>query len=491
MGILTKRIVESKARAVEARGSKLAENANADNLKSKLIESASVALDTEFNKYGNLRTLLESGNNIDMDRAALTVEKMRSQQRYLENAKATMTEATITAGFQNLIPKLLDIVAIFYPEMIQNWVCDAQPIDAQISGVYVLKPIYEDTADGVNAGDEVFRKLTKHASYASERRYKALSYTSESNSTCTFDSADLPLRPGTVKLLLADSGAGTETVVGQDDGLGNIAGDGSLKGTVNYETGVISLTAGAVDNLTAQANVDTEVNIDHNRKIKLKIDNIPVKAEPHILQADYSVESALAANAHLGVNVAEQVAGIMGGELKRERDQRITKLMFNNTTVEDDLKFDLTVPQGISKTVHFADFNLGIDLARSQIQEAMGRGDVDFIIAGTKVTNVISAIPGFVSSNAKKPVGSYFFGTLDNGAVSVVKSFDVPADCYIVGYKGYTTGDSALIVADWIPFYTAPELQLPSMRNQQGVASFYALHVNNKDYWKRSQVTAG
>lgn len=382
--------------------------------------------------------------------------------------------------------ELYDNILVFYPEMIQNWVADAQPIDAQISGVFVLKPIYDTDADGVTAGEEVFRNLTDHASYASERRYMAMNYTSATDSKCTF--TELPLRPGTVKLLLAEDGV--ETVVAQDDGLGNIVGDDGMTGTVDYETGEVELTAGAVDELTAQANLDTEVNIDSNRKIKLKIDNIPVKAEAHILQADYSVESALAANAHLGVNVADQVAGIMGGELKRERDQRITKLMFNNTTISTNLNFSLTVPQGISKTVHYADFNLGIDLARSEIQTTMGRGDVDFILAGTQVCNVISAIPGFVSSNAKKPVGSYFYGTLDNGSVNVVKSFDVPANCYIVGYKGYSTGDSALIVADWIPFYTAPELQLPSMRNQQGVASFYALHVNNKDYWKRAQVTA-
>lgn len=109
MGVISKRIVESKQAVVEARAGKVAEQAA--SLKGKLIESASVALDTEFNKYGNLRALLESGNRIDQDRAALTVSRMKSQRAYIENAKMTMTEATITAGFQNLIPKLLDIVA--------------------------------------------------------------------------------------------------------------------------------------------------------------------------------------------------------------------------------------------------------------------------------------------------------------------------------------------------------------------------------------------
>ena len=110
MGVISKIVKESKTRQVEARANKLAENSHG-GLKAKLIENASRALDTEFNKYGNLRTMLESASQIDRDRAALTVEKMFSQRAYINNAKETMTEATITAGFQNLIPKLLDIVA--------------------------------------------------------------------------------------------------------------------------------------------------------------------------------------------------------------------------------------------------------------------------------------------------------------------------------------------------------------------------------------------
>lgn len=104
MGVISK-MVETKAKVAGAAKESVTE------LKSRLFESASRALDTEFKKYDNLRSMLESSNQVDRDRAALTVEKMYSQRRYIENAKMTMTEATITAGFQNLIPKLLDLVA--------------------------------------------------------------------------------------------------------------------------------------------------------------------------------------------------------------------------------------------------------------------------------------------------------------------------------------------------------------------------------------------
>lgn len=374
--------------------------------------------------------------------------------------------------------------------MIQTWIADAQPIDAMISGVYVLKPIYQDTADGVVAGDEIFKTKTDHASYASEYRYStAVVKTGGSSNELnyTFPAACLPLRPGSVVLFKVATD-GSQVVVATDNGAGVLSG-AATSGTVNYATGECkATTTDDGTSFTYKANVDTEVNVDNNRKVKLVIDNIPVKAEPFILQADYSVQSALAANAHLGITVGDQLADIMGGVLKRERDQRLTMLMKDNTTKNADLQFSRTVPSGVSKSVHFADFNLMVDLARSEIQNAMTRGDVDFVLAGWEASNVISAIPGFVAAEKRAPVGSYLFGTLDNGRVAVIKSFDIAKDEYIFGYKGYTTGDSAVIVADWIPLYTAPELQKPNMQNSQGVASFYAMHVNNTGYWKRSSL---
>ena len=371
--------------------------------------------------------------------------------------------------------------------MIQNWIADLQPIDAEISAVFTIKPIFSNTADGVTAGQEIFRNKTTHASYASEERYLSIGTGDGTKVTFTGTFTELPLRNYGVQISVNDE------VVAEGDGMGNIAGDG-VTGTINSTTGAVSVTftTAPADSaaIVAKADVDTEINLDSNRKVEIKIQNLPVRATPHILQASYSVQSAAAAQSHLGVNIQQQAADIMGGVLKRERDQKLSDLMLANATLKTDLNFLKTVPTGISRTMHYADFALNIDAARSMIQNAMTRGDVDFILAGYEATNVISAIPSFEKSDARSPVGSYLYGYLDNRTIAVIKSQDIPSTGFVIGYKGYTVGDSAVIVADWIPLYTAPELQKPNMNNEQGVASFYGVKLNNIGYWVKGGLTA-
>jgi hypothetical protein len=83
MGVISKMVKESKEKVLETKAVNAAKGA--EGLKASLIESASRALDTEFNKYGNLRELLESANQIDNDRAALTVFSY-------ENARSLFTK---------------------------------------------------------------------------------------------------------------------------------------------------------------------------------------------------------------------------------------------------------------------------------------------------------------------------------------------------------------------------------------------------------------
>jgi len=45
----------------------------------------------------------------------------------------------------------------------------------------------------------------------------------------------------------------------------------------------------------------------------------------------------------------------------------------------------------------------------------------------------------------------------------------------VFGFKGYMTGDSATILAEWIPMYFSPVFQGPTLVNSQG--AFAALNT--------------
>jgi len=47
---------------------------------------------------------------------------------------------------------------IFYPNMITPLFTDLQVLDRQTGEIFVIRPIYTNTAAGVTAGDEIFLK---------------------------------------------------------------------------------------------------------------------------------------------------------------------------------------------------------------------------------------------------------------------------------------------------------------------------------------------
>jgi len=56
------------------------------------------------------------------------------------------------------------------------------------------------------------------------------------------------------------------------------------------------------------------------------------------------------------------------------------------------------------------------------------------------------------------------------------------ADHVIFGFKGYQLGDSAIVLAEWIPLYFTPTFQAPDLKNHRGAMSFYDLFLNKPEY---------
>ena len=60
---------------------------------------------------------------------------------------------------------------------------------------------------------------------------------------------------------------------------------------------------------------------------------------------------------------------------------------------------------------------------------------------------------------------------------------------YVIGYKGYMPGDSATVLAEWIPLYFTPVFQSADLTGERGVMSMYDLFVNEAGYYRRGMVT--
>ena len=288
------------------------------------------------------------------------------------------------------------------------------------------------------------------------------------------------VRPSTITITTTLDGASEKTTA-VDDGNGNIVGVDVSAGTIDYVTGDISVTFGtAVDDgvdVDVEYCYDSEKNCGEKiRSVEYDMGTTPVVAKIHPLTFKYSVAGALAAKAHLAIDTNETLAELSAQYIKNERDEYLVKLIDGAASAQASLDFDATPSAGFSKQSKYAEIELKLDEAESLIQNINGRGGVDWVLCGRNAANVMRNMRGFQAAPNKAPIGSHVIGTVRDGTVTIVKSLTLDADTMIFGYKGYMAGDSATILAEWIPVYFTPTFQSPRPI-QRARRNVYVRHV--------------
>ena len=208
--------------------------------------------------------------------------------------------------------------------------------------------------------------------------------------------------------------------------------------------------------------------------------------------SSYSVASALVANAHMALDVDELISNELAGTIRWERDLALIKKVSEAAERKPELVFDCSA-NGTNLTLkqRYNAYDVMVSTARGLIQEAMGRGAVEYmIVSATEGLTIVENIDGFVAApEAKKPVGPYLAGTLRDGTVSVIAvpyvngaNAPLAADEVVFGFKGFQMGDAAVVLAEWVPLYFTPTFQAPNLKNHKGCLSFYDLFINQPKY---------
>ena len=470
----------------------------------------------------NLLKGLQSGDKETAYKAATLTQIMENTAEYTmkmdginllkEDAygaqSATNAVSLLSPGVATLTPQVLDIVNIFYPQMIANYVADIQALDRQTGQIFTIKTRYSQKAAGVEAGDIVFEEPTD-GTYSSEYMgfpsVKMTDYEVEVSPSTKLDSvegASVKVRAGSFIVRLAgkevarDYGNGSAKLDGKNTGKYNVIGRG-ISGTIDAQTGEASLkfdaemyaeakTHGAM--LTFEAAYDTETDVDLIRKVQFDIPNQSVTAKEHPLMSSYSVAASLVMNAHLAIDTDELISNQIAGTIRWERDLTLIQAVSAAAAYNPDLTFDCAA-NGTNLTLQqrYSSFTTTVSSARGYIQEVAGRGTVEFIICSArKGLPVIEQIEDFKAApESKKPIGPYLAGTLREGTIAVIAvpySTTLNEDDVIFGFKGFQLGDSAIILAEWVSLYFTPTFQGPNLKNHKGALSFYDLFVNKADY---------
>ena len=102
-------------------------------------------------------------------------------------------------------------------------------------------------------------------------------------------------------------------------------------------------------------------------------------------------------------------------------------------------QFDRTPPSGVSYFEHKQTFKDVLAHAESNLLDNAGRGTVNTLVAGRRVAELMSTLPGFVKLSDGSTVGAHIYGTLD-GIVVVRAPHDgiLDSNTCLCLYKGQT-----------------------------------------------------
>lgn len=467
----------------------------------------------------NLVKGLESESKEAKYAAATLVQLIENTANYVREADGkdilkedvnTTATSLLSPGVASLTPQLVDIVNVFYPMMVANYIADIQALDRQSGQIFTIKTRYVENAAGVQAGDIVFEKATDGTyssegviSYAETAVQASVTMTPAGGALTADATHTVVVRAGSFivrmngKEIARDYGLDTKL-----DGVGGtyvVIGKG-VSGTLNAQTGVATLAFDmamfdAAAKVTAEASYDTETDEDLIRKVQFDIPNQPILAKEHPLMSSYSVAAGLVMNAHLAIDTDELISNQLAGTIRWERDLALIKAVSAAAKADAALTFDCSGNgENLTLQQRYSSYTTVVSTARGLIQEAAGRGTVDFIIVSAQQgLPIVEQIEGFKAApEAKKPVGPYLAGTLREGTINVIAvpySTTLPADQVIFGFKGFQLGDSAIVLAEWVPLYFTPTFQAPNLRNHKGALSFYDLFVNKAEYLVKGAIS--
>lgn len=511
MSILTK--IEDKDKAVKARSERV--NAGVAHAAQVLHESSL------GRRCPNLLKGIESESAEAKYQAATLVQLMENTAEYVQKMDginllteadaygnaATNAVSLLSPGVTSLTPKVVDIVNVFYPQMCGQYIADIQALDRQSGQIFTIKTRYSQKAAGVEAGDIVFEEPTD-GTYTSEYvGYKPAAMNEEGvveadPSSALPNEASVKVRAGSFIVRVAgkevarDYGNGSAKVDGVNNSKYGIFGRGvsgeldaqTGKATVKFDKEMFADAITAKAAVSFEAAVDTETDVDLIRKIQFDIPNTPILAKEHPLMSSYSVAASLVMNAHLAIDTDELIANQIAGTIRWERDLLLIKSVSDAAVINPFLNFDCAGNgENLTLQQRYSAFTTHVSAARGIIQETAGRGTVEFIICSAKEgLTVIEQMEDFKAApESKKPIGPYLAGTLREGTINVIAvpyTKTLAADEVIFGFKGFQLGDSAIILAEWVPLYFTPTFQAPNLKNHKGALSFYDLFINKPEY---------
>lgn len=445
----------------------------------------------------------DAGLGIDDDHLkAQTAVMMENARKWM----STMDEATLSLTTGGYRDHIYPIIRAAFPNNPINEIVAVQPQQRKNGTIYWLNYVVGKTRGQFKRGETLFdanNGWSGKTGFTDEKISGEALGNSAAAAGQSATLAETPVRPGEVELTIAQ---GTGIVV-RDNGNGVFtlvsAGGTGLTlsaGTVNYQTGAVSLTfSGALAGasaMTADYGVDLESQLNLP-EIDVEMQSTGVTARRRPISMRISMESMQDFQSEMGMDPAQLIVQGAAQALLADTGAEVVKDLWDMAGAAV-ASFDITPSVGLGRAEHFRDINYPINLGSGAITDATQRAEATFMIVDQNALNVLKTVgaPQFIPAPGmtSKSQGLVFVGTFDGLKVFRFKFMSTfPGAAakgnILLGYKGDEFWDSGYVWAPYQQLYTNGPDERADLTRRQAWAMRYAKKKINTNMYKRIGLT--
>lgn len=224
--------------------------------------------------------------------------------------------------------------------------------------------------------------------------------------------------------------------------------------------------------------------------VNAEIKSLPLVAKARRVAVYYSQIAAFQAKQDYGFDLGDQLAEKACGQLAYEIDTEITDLLIETAGASlDELKFNKTVPTGISKAQHYESFLETIDAASTEVYNRTKRFSPNYMLCARDVLQVLGFINGWKAASAAHINGPYLAGSINGMKVFVTPNIE--KGHFVIGVNGDDFMSSVAVYAPYMAIVPTQLLGYADGGMSQGFSTMYALEVLNKDLIVAGEIFVG
>lgn len=419
------------------------------------------------------------------------VKNLAFAVKNVEEHLAELTESQISSTLGTTPENILRVLRLGYLNTCRQDAFWEMGLATAHDLFFYLEPKYNKTLRGATAGDVMYQsKAWRSAS--DEGEWESNETANGSIKTFTFapTADELPLTPFTVKVAIGGK------LVANDNGRGSITGtdvDGTeITGSVNYDTGVISITtttapttgSAIVANGAIALEKDNDLAI--TQSVELVLRACPFTLREYPITASFSKKLELTLGTSYKVDAQEAYLRAMADELRKTLDMQAFTLASRQAHANagsNPITFDMQGAVGEAETDRIQVISRYIDKVGTKIYDRLFRGGVSVIFGGPTATGVLTAHNRWNDTGAQPANGIHKLGNLGEVPVFRVPLEVCPDSDLVCVYKNpQAPEDVFLVIGTLLPLHVTDKLELPGRNTEFGVASYGDMQIMNKGY---------